>query len=372
MRVFIITSLLCVLALGLAHKAHAQGAKPDNTYSFRKLSQEMVKITKSPMANGVKISGDTTYTLYKNSSVNMMLYFVNGEQYNPLFNPNPTGIVLNNVSFNFFCDVERAFRLNASDFLDIYEFNYLGRNYLALVTLREDCVAKQCQFKCYNLFDITDPKRIAQTSFSSIFRGSDSFGDFNMDGKMDFVRAVPKLPENAPPGTKLTNETYLVTAYTFGHDRTVQLKNDQGSANYIFAKGDQEANQFKVMQHDWMIPLKDSTGNVAKSVNYFQSYVAFDPKDAYLYDAKGTRIEKNRWSLVVSSFTDLEGAQKFCEELISRKFNNIFIMTDQYSREISFIVLVGNYLSKEQAKAEVDRLKALGFDVKMRDLKSAY
>jgi hypothetical protein len=121
-----------------------------------------------------------------------------------------------------------------------------------------------------------------------------------------------------------------------------------------------------------MIPLKDNTGAIAKPVSYFQPYAPFDPKDQYLYDTKGVRIEKSRWSLAVRDFTDLEGAQAFIEELAGRNFNHVFIMADQYSKDISFIVLVGNYAAKEQANEDTKKLKTLGFSGKLRDLRSLY
>jgi hypothetical protein len=193
-----------------------------------------------------------------------------------------------------------------------------------------------------------------------------------MDGQIDFVRMIPKLPENAPKTMKLTGDVYLITAYTLNSGKAVQLKNDQNMPNYIFAKGDVEGKQFRVLMHDWMLSLKDTSGSVAKPVSYFQPYVAFDPKDQQLYDVRGAKVEKNKWSLIVSQFRDLEGAQIFCEELMTRKFDNIFILTDQYSRDISFLVMVGNYLTKEQAKPDSDKLKGMGFNPKFKDLKSAY
>jgi hypothetical protein len=351
---------------------HAQAPKEGYTYSFKRLSQEPVKVTKRPEASGIKESKDTTFTLYGNASVPMSLYFVNGDQYNPLFNPNPTGIYLNKQHFTFFCDIEKSFRQNSSTFLEITEFSYLGRQYLSMMTMREDCGTKQCNYRCYNLFDLTNPKAIFQTSFSSIFQGLESYGDFNMDGRMDLVRAVPKAPENVQKGLKIEGNTYVITAHTVLPDRLQQLRNDQGSASYIFAKGDAEATEFTLIQHDWMIPLKDNSGALAKPVSYFQPYTPFDPKDQHLYDTKGIRIEKSRWSLAVRDFTDLEGAQQFTEELAGRNFNHVFIMADQYSRDISFIVLVGNYANKEQANEDIKKLKTLGVVGKLRDLRSAY
>ena len=51
---------------------------------------------------------------------------------------------------------------------------------------------ENCRYRCYNVFDITNKESIRQTSFSSLFQGTDSFGDFNNDGKLDFVRVAPK------------------------------------------------------------------------------------------------------------------------------------------------------------------------------------
>jgi SPOR domain len=343
------------------------------SYSLSGLSQSAVSKTKIPTAVMPKMSRDTTYTIYNNCSVEMTLYFVDGSgTYNNLFNPNPTGVYLNKKLFQFYCDPEKSFKQNISNFLDIYEFSYLGRNYLCFFHFREDCVGKDCRYKCYNLFDITDPNRIVQTSFSSIYEGSETFGDFNFDGVLDFVRVAPKLPETVTD-KKQEDFFHMITVYTFRNGKAIPLKSSTGDSHYIWAQGDNEAMKFKVFQHDWVSPLKDSTGRECEPVAFMPPYIAFDPRDSHLYTTNGERIEKKGWSLMAGAFKDLEGAQQFASEMASRDFHEILIMTDQYSDEITFFVLVGNYDSQEKALQAKTTLKTrFEMNTKLKDLRGRY
>ncbi len=343
------------------------------TYTYPELSSGAVSITKRPKAGGVKMSADTTFTLYSECTVEMVMYFVDGDgRYNNLFNPNPTGIFLNKKHFQFYCDPEKAFRQSASNFLDIFEFTFLGRHYLCMFNYREDCVGEGCRYRCYNLFDITDPTYPTQTSFSSIYEGSDSFGDFNSDGILDFMRAAPKVPDDLKDKNKEQNY-YIMTTYTFENGNTQLLKNSASETFYIWGVGETDGSIFSVYQYDWFFPLKDKEGKEMDPITYFPPYIAFDPREPVLYNSRGVLIEKQRWSLTIGDFTDLEGAQKFCEEMESRKFENVFIMADQYAGKITFQVLYGNFQDKNKAVALKNALKTrFGINAKLRDFKARY
>lgn len=359
-----------LLSMIFANALHAQFGKDPNKYSFGKLTQERVSKSKQLIAAGVKESKDTTFTNYNNGSVPMRLYFVNTKSKDA---SSTTGIYLNNQRFSFYCDVEKAFRQSTSNFLDIYEFSYLGRKYLCLVSLRDDCIDKSCDFKCYNLFDISNVKRIEQVSFSSIYNGVDTFGDFNFDGIMDFVRAVPQDPDNRTKGTvKVEGNTFTITAYTIGLGSCVQLKNRKGQAHYIFAQGDKEANEFEVIQQDWLIPLKNKVGEEVEKVESKEPIIPFDPRESILYNMKGEKVDKSNWGLEIFKFADLEGALKFCEELRSRKFEEVYLMPDQYNKRIYYYVYVGNYYDKAEGTNDQIRLKKIGLNSTFRDFKARY
>ena len=354
----------------LAAQAFAQ--KPTK-YQLGILSQERVNRSKQPTAIGVKDAGDTTFTVYSNASVQMKLYFVNGNHFNDA-NPNPTGIYLNNQRFSFFCDVEKGFRQYASSFLDVYEFSFLGKQYLCLVSQRDDCkkTKKACVYRCYNVFDITSSQKITQTSFSSIFEGIESFGDFNMDGNIDFVRVLPKPLDSPPKGYIFQNDSYMITAYSFSEGKYTQLKNNNGDPIYAFAKGDQQAQQFSILKHGWAVNLKDSTGKDLQTAPYFEKYKAFDPNDRSLFTPEGMKVEKNNWALQVGKFKDEEGAKQLCSQLQKYGFPDVFIMPDQYNKDVMFYVFVGNFEAKEQAAAYQEKLKKTGMESIFRDLTSPY
>lgn len=342
-------------------------------YSLKKLSESAPVRTASPAADKADMAADTTYTYYTGGSLEIVFYFVDGQvkQYNNLFNPNPTGIYLNKQHFKFFCDPELKYKQHFSNFLDIYEFELLGRKYLCFFNFREDCVGDGCRYRCYNLFDITDKNNLVQTSFSSIYEGSECFGDFNGDGRPDFVRIAPKVPEEAAK-TELEN-FYLITAYTLDKSGPQQLKNEEDEANYIWGKGDPSAAAFSVFRHDWLRPLKDETGSESEAVPYMPPYIAFDPAERNLFNTAGVRIEKKKWSVEIAKFTDLEGAQTLCEEVSGRNFESVFIMTDQYSNDITYHVLLGNYDNREKAEILKKTVKELyEFEGEIRDLTSRY
>ncbi|MCS7005596.1 MAG: SPOR domain-containing protein [Cytophagales bacterium] len=342
-------------------------------YSFDKLSQEPVKITANPLPVDSKEVGDTSFTVYGGGTVDFALYFVHGDQYDNIFNPNPTGIVINGKYFNFYCTQELSFKQHVNMLLDAKEFTYLGKTYLVTISLWENCKDETCRYRCYNVFDITDKNDIKQYSFNSIFEGMASFGEFNSDGIIDFIRAAPKVPDNLTvTDADLARQYYLITAYTFLEGRIVQLANQSKSYYYIQAKGDEEVQQFQVLAADWFFPLKDSAGRQIEPKSYFPPYISFDPQQSYLFDSEGFRIEKNRWSVLVKKMSDIDGAKDLCAELSKHEFRDVYILPDQYSGKISYQVLVGNYQSKDMALDAQDMLKNIGIMGELFDLKVGY
>jgi hypothetical protein len=357
-------SILIVVFFFISQVSFAQFGKGDNKYTLGKLTQEQISKGKQLTAAGVKESKDTTFTTYNNGSISLRLYFVNAKTKDGV---STTGAYINNQRFSFFCDVEKAFRQSTANFLDIYEFSYLGKKYLSLVSIRDDCAKNACNIKCYNLFEITNPKQITQISFASLYNGTDSYGDFNFDGMMDFARVMPR------EGTKKsTATTFNITAYTIGLGSVNQLKNKSGQGYYIFGQGDAEAKEFEVLQQDWMIPLKSAEGKVVESVVATEPIIPFDPKEAILYNMNGEKVEKGKFGLQIEKFADVEGALKFCEELRSRKFNDVFLLPDQYNKRLYYYVLVGNYYDKTEGAIDENKLKKIGLKTTYRDFSQRY
>jgi hypothetical protein len=361
--------LLCFVCCFVTHHAHAQ-------YTFKKLTQESVTKTKMPTIAPIpKDWGDTSVTTYTGGSIEILLYFVNGDQYDNVFNPNPTGLYLNGQHFNFYCDPDKVFKQSVSMIADLYEFTYLKRNYLCIFTLREQNT--ESKYKCYNLFDITDTKKITQVAFPSIHVGEDAFGDFNFDGEMDFVTVINRKPEGFKG--KTPNIAYMVKAYAIKGSVAKELRNSKGLPHYIYGAADENMDNFSVLQCDWMMPLKDSTGVEQKVQDYYPAYEPFDPKGNGIFTTEGVRVEKNKYSVIVGRFDDDGGAHEICEEIKKKNIGNghgydLFIMMDQYGpRDIKWVVMVGNYITKSQAQQAANTLKQYGYtDVQIRDLKAAY
>ena len=350
------------------------GAQAQTSYKVADLLQEKIKVTKVFQPSGFSERGDSTITEYSGGSAKFYVFFVNGDQYHHILNPNPTGVVINGKEFVFYCGNEMADRTNVSNFLEIYEFSYLSKKYLCFFNFREDCVLKGCRYRCFNLYDITDSKNIQQYAFSSLFGENSTFGDFNNDGIMDFIRAAPKVPEKIAPEDEATKEDFFIfTAYTLEDGKMKQLKKE-GAAYYIWGKGlDEEITSFTVFQADWFIPLKDKTGKAIENVSYFPPYVSFDPKNDFLYDAKGYRVEKNSWVVWVEDYNELDAALDYAEELANeKKLDDVFIMIDQYNRELIFKVLLGNYQSKEKAESYMKKAEAAGLKGKLMNLRKEF
>lgn len=347
-------------------------------YTFRQLTQEPVKKTKTPQIAPIpKDWGDTSVTTYSGGSIEILHYFVNGDQYDNIFNPNPTGLYLNGQPFTYFCDTEKEYRQSVSMPAEIFEFSYTGRNFLLVMSLRESNT--ESKYKCYNLFDITNPKKIFQTSFPSIHTGEDAFGDFNFDNVMDFLVVVMKKPETF---VKKIAGAYTVYAYTFTPEGvTKQLMGaDNREPAYIFGKGDDNMEKFVVLQHDWFIPLKDSSGVALTKNNIYKPYRPFEVKDDAIYDENGVKREKKKYSILLGMYDDDGGARELVSELKTKKIGvnghgfDTFIMFDQYGPSgIKWLVLVGNYMTKVQAQKALDILRQHGYtDAKIRDLTAQY
>ncbi|MBD0404593.1 hypothetical protein [Flammeovirga sp. EKP202] len=350
-------------------KAIAQEVTEGHSYTPGSLSQEPVQVKRELFPTSSSEVGDTTFTIYGDASIPFKIYFVNGPQYDNIFNPNPTGIILGDREFNFFCSMEKSIRQNYSNVLEAKEFDYLGRSYLMLISFREDCLGDNCRYRCYNVFDITDPTRILQTSFSSLFQGTDSFGDYNNDGKLDFLRVAPKPPKDQQPGELVSN--YLVTAYTMRRGIPKQLT-DQGNSYYLYVDGDEEATKFNVLQAYWFFNVKNQEGADAEPTTYFAEYISFDPMYRYLYNPNGVRIEKNRWSVLITDVGDLESAQEHCHLVQEYEIEDVYIMIDQYSGDITYQVFAGNFVSKESAESYLKILHSHGVDGQLTDFLKSY
>ena len=361
--------LISCLIIGQCINAVYAQVSAGATYNISQLSQESVTILQEPMVKEFREAGDTSFTVYQNCSVPFETYYVNGAQYDNIFNPNPTGLYLNNQHFTYFCGIEMSIRQNFNNILQVKEFSYLSSKYLMIINFREDCMGDGCKYRCYNLFDITFPEKIIQVSFSSVFEGTETFGEFNSDGVIDFLRVAPKPDKD---GNEDGFENYLLTAYTIPRKTAKQLTNNEKQAYYLYVRGDEEARSFQVLQADWFFSMRDTSGNVAPKTSYFAPYISFDPLYKYLYSPEGIRIEKNRWSVFIEDFGDLQAAQDFCAKVRAKKIGEPYIMIDQYSNDIKFQTFVGNFVSKQTAEKYLRDLAKKGYQGKLRDLRKDY
>jgi hypothetical protein len=245
---------------------------------------------------------------------------------------------------------------------------------LCFFALREDCVTAGCRFNCFNLYDITDPKNITPYSFTSIFGKSTSFGDYNNDGKIDYLYAVPKAPESYLESEKDDkNSNVLVMAFSFEKGETEQLERaDSGNPYYIYLRpSDEYIEKFKVIKHDWFVNLTDSAGKQILNTTFYPPYKPFDPKNDFLYDTKGHRVDKRNFIVYLGEFNELEGALDFCDELKKGNYPEAFIRIDQYDRELKFKILYGNYWGKDKAEKIQKELQKLGYEGSVKNLRGA-
>lgn len=360
--------LLIILSLLLCQISYAQ-------YTLKKLTQQSIIRTKTPKITAIpKQYGDTLITVYSGGSVEILKYFVDGQVYDTIFSPYPTGLYLNGQHFNFYCDPDKINKQSVSNIADIYEFTFLNRNYLCTFTLREQNL--ESKYKCYNLFDITNVNKITQVSFSSIHVGDDSFGDFNADNIMDFVTVINRKPESFKQ--KITGTTYMIRVYTINNDNPQSLVNDSTKLpHYIYALSDENMDKFQVLQCDWLLPLQDSIGKLVEKVPYVIVWTSVSsPQPTYIKNFEGQKIEKNKYSVLIGRFDERDGADAIYRELKSKKidteYGGIFVIPDQYAESIKWLVCVGNYATKPEVQEALKKLRKLGYVVELKDLRSDY
>jgi hypothetical protein len=362
-------ALLIILCVLFSQTSYAQ-------YTFKKLTQKSITRTKTPIIAPIpKEWGDTLIVTYSGGSVEIVKYFVDAEFYDNIFYVHPTGLYLNGQHFNFYCDPDNTVKQSVSDIADIYEFTFLDRNYLCTFTLREQNL--ESKYKCYNLFDITDVNKITQVSFPSIHVGDDSFGDFNNDNMIDFLTVIKRKPESFKE--EITGTAYMVRAYTFNNGKAQPLINDSTKLpNYIYALCDENMDNFKVFQCDWQLPLQDSTGKILEKVPYYDYTIRSYGCDGYtpIYTLEKQKVERNKYSVVVGSFNEYKKFNRLAKKLKNKKVDaecgGIFMILDQYNNDISFVLMVGNYVTKKEAEETVEKLKKLGYSSKIKDLRSFY
>jgi hypothetical protein len=355
--------MLCAI---ISHKSYSQ-------YTLRELAKKTIVKTKIPtMLPNTKKQGDTTITTYIGGSTEILLYFVEGEQYDEIFNPNPSGLYLNKQHFTFYCDPDKTSKQSVTKIANIYEFTFLGRNYLCTITLREQNI--ESKYKCYNFFDITDINKITQGSFPSIYVGEDSFGDFNGDNALDCITVINRKPETFTG--KMVENAYTLRAYTFEPSNLKLSQNDSTESPYfIYALFDDEKmSNFKVLQADWFFPLQDSTGKILEKVTYVTKWTStFDPKDKII---ENYQIPINKYSVVVGRFDTIEGVESLIEEIKSKqteiKRDEFIIKMEQHGSEIKWVLLVGNHATKKEVQKVFKELQKLGYQPEIVDLRRKY
>ncbi|TAF35021.1 MAG: hypothetical protein EAZ57_01750 [Cytophagales bacterium] len=340
-------------------------------YTFKTLLQESITITSRPNVTDIKEIADkrnvspyekhdTTYAFYTGGSIAFSVFTIHGEEYSSLLNPEPVGVIINGKRFGFFCSTEQSLIINPSGFLDIYEFKYLSRKYLCFLSLREDCLTKGCRYKCYNFYDITDPQNIIAYSFSSIYSGSESFGDFNFDGKIDFIRVVPRAPESflEDEEDKNLKSNALVTAFTIVNNEAKDLEKELGNPYYIYiTPKNEEITSFTVLGNDWFMPMRNVKGEVIPNKLFYPSYTPFDPKNQFLHNTDGHRVDMKAWVIHLTDYDEIDGAQDFCLMLREKGYKEAFIKIDQYDRKIWFRVFYGNYWSKDKLMTVLQEMR---------------
>ncbi len=358
------TLLLVWAVLLFSHSINAQ-----QIYTFKDLAQEGITESGRPQVKGFK-EGKTedgtsiTYNIYEAPGIEeLQTYTVHIDGAHPILNPEPTGVIINGEKFNFYCSSERSTVKHLSAFLDIYTFEYLGRKYLCFFTFREDCLTAGCRFKCYNVFDYTDPKNIIPYSFASIFSGSSSFGDFTHDGKIDFLSAVPRAPESfLESEVDDKNLNILLNVHSFEDGKVDMMKKEKlGNPYYLYVDPlDDEVERFTLIQYDWFNKLKSKEGNELAYEPFYPPYEPFDPLNDFIYDQNGHRVDKRNWVIHLTDYDELDGALDYCMELKDQGFSEAYIKADQYGGRLNYQVLYGNYWSRQKIEIKFGEMDKEG------------
>lgn len=131
----------------------------------------------------------------------------------------------------------------------LYEVN--NRKYLSLIFGIKGCVGTGCMFDVILLYDFSR-KQIYITTGHILTAKQGNFGDFNKDGKLDYIDV-----EYSGKGNIHTADTVTLTLYTqtkFGHFEKFLDENQKS----IFVKAKFEGNIFKprnlkVIENNWKL-----------------------------------------------------------------------------------------------------------------------
>lgn len=131
---------------------------------------EQKKINKHhPLPSNFIERGDTSITIFDGVYEKYEVYFINSFSCFKPIESYPTGIIIDGREYNFYCDSKRETKNNNSNFIDIYEFEYLNRKYVTFISFKENDLTNHC----YNLFDITDKENVIATSYSKKVKQTD-------------------------------------------------------------------------------------------------------------------------------------------------------------------------------------------------------
>ncbi len=345
----IIGLLFGFLCLSLGVLAQEYKQKP---YTFAKLTQESVKITAELNEVNQKTWGDTLISIYKGSSLET-IHFNIGDNYVE------DGLYLNKQYFKFYRDSQKRIYQKTTTIQRVFEFEYLGKKYVCFI------LANDKNSFIYNVFDITNPEKITQFTVSSNKIGSDSFGDFNFDGAIDFVSIIDYTIEGFTPQNSET--VFKAMAYTFDNDKTQVLENSQTKQpHYIIGIGNnQNIDSFMVFSQGWFFPLKSPNKHTWVYDNDYSGHSgSWNVDSKAIYTVEGLRIEPKNYSILVAICNDGE-AQELTKVLAAQKINGnyveVYIKMEIIKSEIKWLVLAGNYIERRTAKMAYKELEKKGY-----------
>lgn len=353
----IIGLLLGLLCLSFGILAQEYKQKP---YTFSKLTQESVKITAELNEVNQKYWGDTLISIYKGSSLET-IYFNIGDYCRWSLDENyvEDGLYLNKQYFKFYRDTQKRTYQKTATIQRVFEFEYLGKKYVCFI------VANDTNSFSYNIFDITSPEKITQFTLSSNKIGSDSFGDFNFDGAIDFVSIIDYVIEGFTPQNSET--VFKAMAYTFHNGKTQVLENEETKqAHYTIGIGNnQNIDSFMVFSQDWFFPLKSPNKFNRDYGNYPSHTGGWNEDTKSLYTVEGLRVEPKSYSIVVAICNDDVEAKEIIKVLSAQKINGnyveVYIKMEIIKRETKWLVLAGNYIERKIAKMAYKELEKKGY-----------